>query len=97
VRRLALGIAFRPRLLYSKSMNKIEDVKPGQTFRCMTVTYKMLRIAGTCEQPIRNQWGRPEGGRYTALRVAVKIDRGARGQQFKYIAFRPGQMVSIVD
>lgn len=89
---------FCRKVLYSESMNKIEDVKSGQTFRSGTVTYKMLRIEpGTHRQPIRNQWGRAEGGHYDALTVHVKVDRRHRGWWYSRVAFRPGQMVRIVD
>lgn len=76
-------------------MNKIEDVKPGQTFVCMGVTYQMLRFAGECTQPKRNQWGRPIGGTYIALRYAVKVDKRHKGWWFSYVAFHPGQYVTI--
>lgn len=76
-------------------MNTIENVKPGQTFTCLGVEYKMLRFAGTCEQPNRNQWGRTIGGTYTAHRCAVKVNKRHRGWVFSYTAFRPGMMVTI--
>lgn len=79
-------------------MNKIENVKSGQTFTSMGVEYKMLRIApGTHRQPIRNQWGRAEGGHYDAITVHVKVNRRHRGWQYTRVAFRPEQMVTIVD
>lgn len=77
-------------------MNKIEDVKPGQTFSCLGVEYLMLRFAGMCEQPNRNQWGRSEGGTYTAHRCAVKVNRRHKGWWFSYTAFRQGMMVTIL-
>jgi len=78
-------------------MNKIEDVKPGQTFTCLGVEYKMLRFAGMCQQPIRNQWGRAEGGHYTAHRVAVKVNKRHKGWWFCYTAFHQGMTVTITD
>lgn len=76
-------------------MIRIEDVKPNQTFTCLGVEYKMLRFAGECSQPNLNQWGRATGGRYTALRCAVKVNRRHRGWQFSYTAFRPGMLVTV--
>lgn len=78
-------------------MNKIEDVKPGQTFLCMGVEYKMLRHAGEVQMPNRNQWGRLEGGTHTALKCAVKVNKRHKGWWFSYTAFRPGQYVIVKD
>lgn len=82
---------------HTRDMNKIEDVKPGQTFTCLGVEYKMLRFDGMCEQPNRNQWGRATGGTYTAHRCAVKVNKRHRGWWFSYTAFMPGTYVKIID
>lgn len=78
-------------------MQTIENVKPGQVFKCLDVEYKMLRFAGECQMPKRNQWGRAIGGTYTALRCAVKVNRRHKGWWFSYTAFLPGQHVTIVE
>lgn len=81
----------------SKTFANIEDVRPGQTFKCLGVEYKMLRHAGTCQQPNRNQWGRATGGFYTAVRCAVKVNKHHKGWWFSYTAFYPNMRVEILD
>lgn len=76
-------------------MIQIENVTPGQTFTCLGVEYRMLRHAGECVQPNRNQWGRSTGGTHTALKCAVKVNNGHRGWWFSYVAFRPGTYVIV--
>lgn len=79
-------------------MNNIENVKSGQTFTLLGVEYKMLRIEpGTHKQPIRNQWGRAEGGHYDALTVHVKVNRHHKGWRYSRVAIRPGQTVIVKD
>ena len=84
-------------MLFNRDMNTIENVKPGQTFKCLGVEYKMLRFAGEVQMPNRNQWGRSEGGHHTALKVAVKVNRHHKGWRFSYVGFRPGTYVTIED
>lgn len=76
-------------------MIEIENVKPGQTFTCLGVEYKMLRNCGEVSQPNRNQWGRSVGGTHTAVKMAVKVNRRHRGWGFSYVAFIPGQKVLV--
>lgn len=78
-------------------MIQIENVKPGQTFTLLGVEYRLLRHAGTCVQPNRNQWGRATGGTYTAHRAAVKVNKGHRGWWFSYTAFPIGCFVTVND
>lgn len=79
-------------------MNKIEDVKPGQTFRVGAYgEYKMLRHCGDVDQPNRNQWGRATGGTHVERKCAVKVNRRHKGWRFSYVSFYPGQYVTIVE
>lgn len=55
---------------------KVTDIAKGQTFHHFGVDYMMVRVAGECVQPIRNQWGRAGGGTYVADKIAVRVHKG---------------------